>query len=162
MKTGSRALVGVAALVVGAVVAVLARHGRAQDERRVEVAVAPCRCSADAASVERGGYLFRSRGCGDCHGSDGAGPSSSTTARACSSARPTSRRRRAASSAGYTPVDWVRTIRHGVKPDGRPVMIMPSEEYNRFIDADLAAVVAYIRQLPAGAGEGATSACRCR
>ena len=33
---------------------------------------------------------------------------------------------------------------------------MPSEEYNRFTDADLAAVVAYIRQLPPKAGEGAT------
>ncbi len=50
--------------------------------------------------------------------------------------------------AAYTPADWVRTVRHGVKPDGTPVMIMPSEEYNRFVDADLAAVVAYVRQLP--------------
>ena len=65
--------------------------------------------------------------------------------------------------AAYTPADWVRTIRHGVKPDGRPVMIMPSEEYNRFVDADLAAVVAYVRQLPAASGgEGARFACRCR
>jgi cytochrome c553 len=31
-------------------------------------------------------------------------------------------------------------------------MIMPSEEYNRFVDADLAAVVAYVRQLPAATG----------
>ena len=30
-------------------------------------------------------------------------------------------------------------IRHGVKPDGRPLLIMPSEDYNRFTDADLAA-----------------------
>ena len=35
-------------------------------------------------------------------------------------------------------------------------MVMPSEEYNRLTDADLAAVVAYIRQLPPKAGEGAT------
>ena len=54
--------------------------------------------------------------------------------------------------AAYAPVDWVRTIRHGVKPDGRPVMIMPSEEYNRLVDADLAAIVAYVGQLPPAAG----------
>jgi cytochrome c553 len=50
----------------------------------------------------------------------------------------------------------VRAIRHGVRPDGRPLLVMPSEEYNRFTDADLAAVVAYVRQLPPKAGEGAT------
>jgi hypothetical protein len=30
----------------------------------------------------------------------------------------------------HTTADWVRTIRHGVKRDGRPVMIMRSEEYD--------------------------------
>jgi mono/diheme cytochrome c family protein len=54
--------------------------------------------------------------------------------------------------ARYAPVDWVRTLRHGVNHDGRPVMIMPSEEYNRLVDADLAAVVAYVRQLAPGTG----------
>jgi cytochrome c553 len=49
-------------------------------------------------------------------------------------------------------LDWVRTIRHGVKPDGRPVLIMPSEEYNRLVDADVAAIVAYARQLPPASG----------
>jgi hypothetical protein len=58
-------------------------------------------------------------------------------------------------TARYAPVDWVRTIRHGVKPDGRPVLIMPSEEYNALTDADLAAIVAYVRQLPPKAGQGA-------
>ena len=46
-------------------------------------------------------------------------------------------------------------MRHGVKPDGRPVMIMPSEDYNRLTDADLGALVAYIRQLPPAAGGAA-------
>lgn len=53
---------------------------------------------------------------------------------------------------GYAAVDWVRTIRHGVKPDGRPTLIMPSEDYNRLTDDDLAALVAYVRRLPRGTG----------
>jgi mono/diheme cytochrome c family protein len=56
--------------------------------------------------------------------------------------------------AGYQPVDWVRTIRHGVKPDGRPAMVMPSEDYNRFTDTDLAALVAYTRSLAPVKGGG--------
>ncbi|HRF09567.1 MAG TPA: TetR/AcrR family transcriptional regulator, partial [Xanthobacteraceae bacterium] len=42
----------------------------------------------------------------------------------------------------------VRAIRHGVKPDGRPALIMPSEDYNRFTNDDLSALVSYVRQLP--------------
>jgi mono/diheme cytochrome c family protein len=49
---------------------------------------------------------------------------------------------------GYGEADWVRSIRHGVAPDGRVLLIMPSEDYNRMNDGDLAALVAYIRSLP--------------
>ena len=49
----------------------------------------------------------------------------------------------------------LRVIRHGVKPDGKPALIMPSEDYNRFTDADLAAIVAHVRSLPAQSGGAA-------
>jgi len=42
----------------------------------------------------------------------------------------------------------VRAIRHGVAPDGRPLMIMPSHDYTNFSDADLAAVIAYVKSVP--------------
>jgi cytochrome c553 len=37
--------------------------------------------------------------------------------------------------ASYTDEDWVRAIRHGVNPDGRPLMVMPSEEYGDYLAA---------------------------
>jgi mono/diheme cytochrome c family protein len=49
---------------------------------------------------------------------------------------------------GYNEADWVRAIRHGVTPTGRPLFIMPSEDFNRMSDVDLAALVAYVRSLP--------------
>src|SRR5690606_38526795 len=52
----------------------------------------------------------------------------------------------------YTPEDWVRILRHGVKPDGRPAMVMPSEDYNRLTDVDLAALVSFVRSLPPAQG----------
>jgi cytochrome c553 len=54
---------------------------------------------------------------------------------------------------GYSEGDWVRAIRHGVNPQGRALLVMPSEDYNRLNDADLAALVAYVRKLPPLAGE---------
>jgi len=159
MKTWiKRTLLGVAALVVVAVVAVfaLATLGDRKLERQVEVAVVAVPLAGDAASVERGGYLFRSRGCGDCHGRDGSGGVVVDDGKSMLIRAPNLTAGPGGVTAGYRPVDWVRYIRHGVKPNGRPALIMPSEEYARFTDADLAAVVAYIRQLPPKAGEAAT------
>jgi mono/diheme cytochrome c family protein len=44
---------------------------------------------------------------------------------------------------------WERAVRHGVGPDGRPLLIMPSEAFTGLADADLAAIVSYARSLPA-------------
>jgi mono/diheme cytochrome c family protein len=46
-------------------------------------------------------------------------------------------------------------VRHGVAPDGRPLRVMPSEDYARMNDADLGALVAYIRQLAPQQGAAA-------
>jgi mono/diheme cytochrome c family protein len=117
--------------------------------RHVDVKVQPVAYAADAQSLERGKYLFESRGCVDCHGANGggrmfvndgalriAGPN-------ITSGGVTSR---------YKPEDWVRTIRHGVKPDGRPLMVMPAEDYARWTDQDVAALVAHVRSLPPATG----------
>ena len=41
-----------------------------------------------------------------------------------------------------------RAIRQGIGADGRPLWIMPSPMYSRLSDAEVAALVAYIRALP--------------
>jgi len=158
MKTWiKRTLIGTVALVGVAAVAVfgMATLGDRKLERKVEVDVAAVPLVGDPASVERGGYLYRSRGCGDCHGLDGAGKvvveDGAMLIRAPNLTGGTG-----GVTGAYKPVDWVRSIRHGIRPNGRPLLVMPSEEYNRLTDADLAAVVAYIRQLPPKSGEGAT------
>jgi mono/diheme cytochrome c family protein len=150
----ARSAVGLTVLVSGAGAAfmVLADMGERKLTRRIDVVVEPVPFRSDAASVERGAYLFRSRGCGDCHGADGAGHVVVDDGKGLLVRSPDITPAPKGVVAAYTPTDWVRTVRHGVKPDGRPVMIMPSEEYNRFVDADLAAVVAYVRQLPAAQG----------
>ena len=120
-------------------------------ERTVDVKVAPVAYVSTPEAVARGKYLFESRGCAECHGSTGAGrvfiDDGGMRARS-----PNITRGQGSVVAAYTEVDWVRTIRHGVKPAGRPMMIMPCEDYNRFTDADLAALVAYVRQLPPAEG----------
>ena len=150
----ARSAVGLTVLVSGAGAAfmVLADMGERKLARRIDVAVTPVAFRSDAASIERGAYLFKSRGCSDCHGTDGGGHVVVDDGKSMLVRSPDITPAPNGVVAAYTPSDWVRTVRHGVKPDGRPVMIMPSEDYNRFVDTDLAAVVAYVRQLPAATG----------
>jgi mono/diheme cytochrome c family protein len=109
---------------------------------------------SDAAAIERGKYLYSSRGCVDCHGANGAGRTFVEEA-GLKIKGPNISPGPGNVVAGYQPQDWVRAIRHGVAPSGRPLMVMPSEDYNRFTDDDLAALVAYVRSLPPAPGTAA-------
>jgi mono/diheme cytochrome c family protein len=143
---------GVALLAVMAVAAAVLGYQLAERKmaRRVVVAPAEVAYATGADALARGKYLFESRGCVDCHGANGGGRTFVKNDDGLNIAGPDITA--AGPTARYRPLDWVRAIRHGVKPDGRPLMIMPSEDYNRFTDADLAAVVAYVRSLPPQAG----------
>ena len=52
-------------------------------------------------------------------------------------------------AAGYSDdAAWVRAIRHGLNPQGRALVIMPSEVFYFLSDEDLGALVAYVKSLP--------------
>ncbi|MEZ0308745.1 MAG: c-type cytochrome [Ramlibacter sp.] len=121
--------------------------------RTVDISIKPVPYATDAQSLERGKYLFESRGCVDCHGANGGGRVFVDDGKGLKIAGPNITP--GGVTAAYKPEDWVRTIRHGVKPGGQPAMIMPSEDYNRFTDVDLASLVAYVRSLPAAKGGAA-------
>jgi len=148
-----------AALVVVAAVAagVIDRLAQRKLHRIVQLPPLQVTFASADGQLERGEYLFKTRGCMECHGADGAGhvviddKSSGFFARA-----PNITAGGASPARSYTDADWVRTLRHGVKPSGQPLLLMPSEDYAHMTDADVAAVVAYVRSLPpasTGGGE---------
>lgn len=149
LKRGGIAL---ALLVVVAALAVVIGLflGQRRAARTLDVPAREIALKDDAESVARGRYLFNSRGCADCHGANGGG---ATIAEGGGThlAGP-NLTQGSAVMARYATVDWDRSIRHGVGPDGRALRLMPSEDYNRLTDIDLAALVAYVRQLPKQAG----------
>lgn len=155
MKTWiRRAALAVATLVALAALAVAAGLQLAERKRQrtVDVAVQPLALPTAADALERGRYLYVSRGCADCHGRDGAGrvfASGDGLRLAGPNITPSG------VAAGYRPEDWVRTLRHGVKPDRRPVLVMPTEDYARWTDDDLGALVAYVRSLAPAPGGAA-------
>ena len=143
---------GVAVLVVAAGV-IGWQLADARMTRRVDVTARPVAYTEDATTLARGKYLYESRGCADCHGTNAGGHLFLDESNGLRVAGPNITSGGIGTS--YKPEDWERTIRHGVKPSGHPVMVMPSEDYNRLTDADLAALVSYVRRLPPQQGGAA-------
>ena len=157
MRKFIKILVGVVAalLVITAGAVSFAQFGSERKLHRiVNVDVASITIPTDQAALDRGEYLYKSRGCAECHGADGAGKVIFDNG-GFRVKSPHIAAGEGNVTANYTPEDWVRTIRHGVKPSGAPLLIMPSEDFNRLTDADVGAIVGYTRSLPAAAGKAA-------
>ena len=134
------ALLGVATAGVGNVL------GERKMARSIALDVRPLDIVPDLARVDHGRYLYNTRGCAECHGANGAGKTVIRDGGMLVVA-PNITAGPNGATAHYRVVDWVRTVRHGVKPNGNPVLIMPSEDYSRLSDEDMAALVAYLEQM---------------
>jgi mono/diheme cytochrome c family protein len=119
--------------------------GERKRQRTVDVAVTGVAWVTDAPGLARGHYLYRSRGCAGCHGQDGGGREFINDGKGMRVRGPNITP--GGPVARYTALDWERIIRHGVKADGRAALVMPSEDYNRLTNADLGALVGYVRTL---------------
>jgi mono/diheme cytochrome c family protein len=103
----------------------------------------------DAESVRWGGHLVNTvAGCRDCHGVDLSGSvmGDDPVARMVA---PNLTRGAGGIGGSMSDEDWVRAIRHGVRNDGRTLIVMPSYAYAHLSDQDLGAMIAYLKQLPA-------------
>ncbi len=154
LKRGGIALVGLVALAASALV-VGAQMGERKMQRSIDVKISPVAFRNDAPGIARGRYLYLSRGCTECHGVNGAGKDVVNDGKGMHIRAPNITPGPGNVVAGYSADDWVRTLRHGVKPNGKPAIVMPSEDYARLTDDDLASMVAYIRTMPPVEGQGA-------
>lgn len=115
--------------------------------RRYEVTPAALAIPADDAARAEGRRLFASRGCADCHDADFGGKVALDDFLAGTIAGPN-----LTSGTGGIgergDLDLVRAIRHGVAPDGRALILMPSHEFYPLSDAEVGAIIAAIRAAP--------------
>jgi cytochrome c553 len=120
------------------------RFGR-RFEVRDTVPVIP----TDSASIERGRHLaFAIAKCADCHSDDLGGKVAVDAGPVGMLIAPNLTKGRGGVGATLSDSDMVRIIRHGVAPDGRGLRFMPASEFREMSDADVAAIVAYVRSVP--------------
>ena len=100
------------------------------------------------ASIEKGKHLARTRGCFDCHGEILAGYTIMDNPAMGQFRGPNLTPSPTSPTHAYSDADWVRAIRHGVAPGGRPLFLMPSQDYYYLGDADLGRLIAYVKSVP--------------
>lgn len=138
----------VAVVILSAGVIYAASEMRLRKE--YQLVAKPLTVAQDPALVERGRHVAAAIGkCGDCHGLDLGG-------KIFIDAGPVGKLYASNLTAGkggvlgeYTDAQLELAIRHGVGADGRGLLGMPSNEFYYFSDGDLAAVIAYLRTVPA-------------
>lgn len=124
--------------------------GRVLARTYADVPVREVPIPSDAAAIARGEHLVHHVNlCVDCHGDNLQGtlfiddpafmhlPAPNLTSG-----------QGGIGGAAYTDSMWVRALTQGVGGDDRGLLIMPATHYHALNDADLGAVVAYLKQLP--------------
>jgi cytochrome c553 len=103
----------------------------------------------DAASLARGEHVARAIAkCVDCHGGMLEGNVVIDDPALGRFAAPNLTASSSGVGAALRDRDWFRAIRHGVAPDGRPLLLMPADDYAHLSDSDLVALVAWARSRP--------------
>jgi mono/diheme cytochrome c family protein len=136
----------VAVIVVAAVV--MSSKASAALKQNYAVTVRPIAIPTGPEAITRGQHLARSRGCTECHGADFGGAKVVEDGAMGRWYGPNLTAGEGIRAGKFNNDDWVRAIRHGVGPDGRPLFLMPSEEYQHLSDEDLGDVIAYAKSVP--------------
>jgi mono/diheme cytochrome c family protein len=115
-----------------------------------DVAPLELRASTDPAVVARGKHLAEAlAGCSsnDCHGSDLSGGKTLEMGPLGTFSGPNITPN--GILAAYSDGELARLLRHGIRKDGRSAVFMPSQDFSWLPDDELAALISYLRTVPA-------------
>jgi mono/diheme cytochrome c family protein len=140
--------VGLLVVAIGLLVGTIYIMSSARLGRVHHVAVAPPAVAFAGGHLEQGHHLAITRGCTQCHGTDLGGAKVIDDPAMGRIFGPNLTTGRGGPPAPLTDEDFILAIRHGVAPDGRGLFLMPSGDFARMTESDLADLVAYVRSVP--------------
>lgn len=141
-----RIAMGIAAVLVVALATIYVMSERYLARTR-QVRSVPVTVPGDSASLARGEHLTR-LSCMGCHGDSLTGAVMFEAPLVARLIAPNALE----ASARYSDAQLAGLLRYGIRPDGTGTMTMPPIGLYHLSDADLAAVIAYIRSLPVRTG----------
>jgi len=101
---------------------------------------------SDVAAIERGQHIASTWSCTYCHADDLSGSLVENDGLMGTVPATNLTSGNGGIGQSYADIDWIRAIRHGVKPDGRVEIRM--NNYYLMSDQDLSDLIAYLKQIP--------------
>jgi len=133
-------------LLVAAGVVYIVSEARFNKTYDIQVEAVPI--PTDSESIAYGEHIARIRGCKGCHREDLSGQIEGQDPMVGLIANANLTGGAGSEVIGYTVEDWDRAIRHGIGLDGKPLIVMPSNQHNVMSDEDLGALIAFIKSMP--------------
>ncbi len=149
-----RILKWIGAVLLGLIALLLVAAGlvyalsEARFNRTYDVEVDGVVVPTDAGAIAYGEHIANIRGCIACHGDDLSGQIEFEDPLVGVIANANLTGGAGSEVIDYTIADWDRSIRHGIGPDGKPLLIMPSNQHHVMSDEDLGALLAFVQSLP--------------
>jgi cytochrome c553 len=136
-------------VVVGMVAGVsvyLAQRSAALLNARYNLPPSAVRAISTPEAIAKGAHLAVVTACASCHGADLTGQMIGVSGSAISAPNLTLVSKR------LSDAELDRAIRHGLAPNGRSELAMPSQAYAGISDEEAGAIIAYLRSLPPKGG----------
>ena len=135
-------------------VAVLVLYGvfsflfRQHASKKYSVTVRNIPIPDDSSTIAEGRHLYGIKGCGECHGADLRGKIVIDDPAIGRIAGSNITYGTGGLPESYDNDDWLKALRHGLNAANKPLLLMPSEEFTRMDDHDIAAIIAFCRAQP--------------
>jgi cytochrome c553 len=104
--------------------------------------------SYDSAKLAYGERLTIVKGCRDCHGEDLGGKVFIDDNGLGLIIGKNLTKGKGGLPKNYSTEDWVLALKHGIRKDGKTLLVMPSYEFTHLSEQDMAAIIAYAQALP--------------
>lgn len=151
MRWLKRLGIAAGALVALLLLAVSAIYGLTETRFRRNYAVSGIALAipSDSAAIARGEHVVKALAkCGECHGADLGGGMVVDQPGVGRIPAPNLTRGAGGVMGRHDDESLVRAIRYGIGRNGHGMRVMPSEEFRNLSDADLGAVIAYVKSVP--------------
>lgn len=147
LKWTGRLLLGLVVIVLIAF-AVFSFLFRQHVNKRYSVQVREIPIPEDSASIAAGKHLYEIKGCGECHGVDLRGKVFVDDPAIGRIAGTNLTYGKGGLPADFDNKAWLKAMRHGLNAENETLLLMPSQEFSRLDDHDMAAIIAFCKAQP--------------
>ena len=151
MKTNLKKVGIVTTIIIGVIILVnivFFALGESRLKRKYTIPEETIVLPNDENSLSEGKRIFQYRGCEACHGEKLEGLVYLNNPAIGQVITPNLTTGKGGIGTQRTDENLLQSIRHGIRPDGTPLLFMPSTEFYYLSDTDLGRVISYIRSVP--------------